>query len=91
MASTKPLLETGEPITVTGRVKQKPTNAFSPACYAFSGGRLTTLAASVSCWHARPLGVAVVLTLAPGCPPGRLQSAHGYPGARHGWWRPGPR
>ncbi len=84
MASMKSLLETGEPITVTGPVKQKPANAFSSVCYASSGGRLTALAASVRCWHALPLGVAAVLTLAPGCSPWRLQPAHGYPGSRHG-------
>ena len=65
----KSLLETGEPIPVTGPVKQMPTSAFSSVCYAFSGGRLTALAASVRCWHARPLGVAAMLTLAPGCSP----------------------
>jgi hypothetical protein len=37
----------------------------------------------------RPLGVYVVLTLAPGCSPWRLQSAHGYPDSRYGQWRPG--
>jgi hypothetical protein len=36
--------------------------------------RLTTLAASVRCWHARPLGRLRVLKLAPRCSPWRLQS-----------------
>jgi hypothetical protein len=37
MASTKSLLETGEPITVTGLVKQKPTNASSSVQITISG------------------------------------------------------
>jgi hypothetical protein len=43
--------------------------------------RLTTLAASVGCWHAGPVGVSAVLMLAPGCSPWRLQAAHGCPGS----------
>jgi hypothetical protein len=37
---------------------------------------LATLTASPSCWHAGPVGVSAVLTLAPGWSPWRLQSAH---------------
>lgn len=38
--------------------------------------RLATLTASPSCWHAGPVGVSTVLTLAPGFSPWRLQWAH---------------
>jgi hypothetical protein len=38
----------------------------------------TTLTADVGCWHARPLSVSVMLVLAPGCSPWRIQAAHGY-------------
>jgi hypothetical protein len=37
MASMKSLLETGEPITVTDPVKQKPANAFSSVPITISG------------------------------------------------------
>jgi len=37
MASMKSLLATGEPITVTGPMKQKPTSAFSSAPGTISG------------------------------------------------------
>ena len=39
--------------------------------------RRTSLTASPGCWHAYPVGVSAVLTLAPGSSPWRLQSAHG--------------
>jgi hypothetical protein len=39
--------------------------------------RRTSLTASLGCWHAYPVGVSAVLTLAPGSSPWRLQSAHG--------------
>jgi hypothetical protein len=39
--------------------------------------RRTPLTASPGCWHAYPVGVSAVLTLAPGSSPWRLQSAHG--------------
>ena len=39
--------------------------------------RQTSLTASLGCWHAYPVGVSAVLTLAPGSSPWRLQSAHG--------------
>ena len=39
--------------------------------------RQTSLAASPGCWHACPVGVSAVLTLAPGSSPWRPQSAHG--------------
>ena len=39
--------------------------------------RRTSLTASLGCWHADPVGVSAVLTLAPGSSPWRLQSAHG--------------
>jgi hypothetical protein len=39
--------------------------------------RRTSLTASLRCWHAYPVGVSAMLTLAPGSSPWRLQSAHG--------------
>ncbi len=39
--------------------------------------RRTSLTASPGCWHAYPVRVSAVLTLAPGSSPWRLQSAHG--------------
>jgi hypothetical protein len=39
--------------------------------------RRTSLTASLGCWHAYPVGVSAMLTLAPGSSPWRLQSAHG--------------
>src|SRR5208283_435547 len=43
--------------------------------------RRTSLTASLRCWHAYPVGVCAVLTLAPGSSPWRLQSAHAGPPA----------
>ena len=49
-----------------------------PGCYAFvRHERRTSLTASLGCWHAYPVDVSAVLTLAPGSSPWRLQSAHG--------------
>jgi hypothetical protein len=46
--------------------------------------RRTSLTASLSCWHAYPVGVSAVLTLTPGSSPWRLQpGAWRYPGLRH--------
>ena len=39
--------------------------------------RRTSLTATLGCWHAYPVDVSAVLTLAPGSSPWRLQSAHG--------------
>jgi len=48
-----------------------------PGCYAFvRHERRTSLTASLGCWHAYPVDVSAVLTLAPGSSPWRLQSAH---------------
>ena len=41
--------------------------------------RRTSLTASLRCWHAYPVGVFAVLTLAPGSSPWRLQSALAVP------------
>ena len=41
--------------------------------------RRTALTASLRCWHAYPVGVSAVLTLAPGSSPWRLQSALAVP------------
>jgi hypothetical protein len=65
----------------SARLAVNRDTAYPPRCYAFTRHqRLTTLAASAGCWHARPLGVflrtdvgAEILAMA----------AHGYPGSRH--------
>ena len=49
----------------------------SPVLHVVRHERRTSLAASPGCWHAYPVGVSAVLTLAPGSSPWRLQSAHG--------------
>ena len=51
----------------SARLAVNRDTAYSPRCYAFTRHqRLTTLAASAGCWHARPLGVSSAApTLAP--------------------------
>lgn len=57
----------------SARLAVNRDTAYSPRCYAFTRHqRLTTLAASAGCWHAGPLGVSSVLTLAPRYSPWRL-------------------
>jgi hypothetical protein len=45
-----------------------------PGCYAsFGNGRWTSLTTSPGCWHACPVGITAVFSLAPGCSPRQLE------------------
>ena len=49
----------------------------------------TSLSANCGRWHAPPVSVSAMLTLAPGCSPWRLRRQWRHSGCRHGRWRRG--
>jgi len=56
----KPLLEAGEPMTVTGPVKPMPTSAFSSVPITISGSRSESIFQPGACGQDRASGRAIV-------------------------------